>query len=58
MTPAAQTGRWLALAAGLCALTVPWLLPGYGQQPGARPQGAHRADTGWPSTRSSRCGPG
>jgi transglutaminase-like putative cysteine protease len=31
MTPAAQTGRWLALAAGLCALTVPWLLPGYGQ---------------------------
>jgi hypothetical protein len=32
MTPAAQTGRWLALAAGLCALTVPWLLPGYGQQ--------------------------
>jgi transglutaminase-like putative cysteine protease len=33
LTPAAQTGRWLALAAGLCALTVPWLLPGYGQQP-------------------------
>ena len=32
MTPAAQTGRWLALAAGLCALTLPWLLPGYGQQ--------------------------
>jgi transglutaminase-like putative cysteine protease len=32
MTPAAQTGRWLALAAGICALTVPWLLPGYGQQ--------------------------
>jgi hypothetical protein len=32
LTPAAQTGRWLALAAGLCALTVPWLLPGYGQQ--------------------------
>jgi transglutaminase-like putative cysteine protease len=31
MTPAAQTGRWLALAAGVCALTVPWLLPGYGQ---------------------------
>jgi hypothetical protein len=31
MTPAAQTGRWLALAAGICALTVPWLLPGYGQ---------------------------
>jgi hypothetical protein len=31
LTPAAQTGRWLALAAGLCALTVPWLLPGYGQ---------------------------
>jgi transglutaminase-like putative cysteine protease len=33
LTPAAQTGRWLALAAGLCALTLPWLLPGYGQQP-------------------------
>jgi transglutaminase-like putative cysteine protease len=33
LTPAAQTGRWLALAAGLCALTVPGLLPGYGQQP-------------------------
>jgi transglutaminase-like putative cysteine protease len=33
LTPAAQTGRWLALAAGICALTVPWLLPGYGQQP-------------------------
>jgi transglutaminase-like putative cysteine protease len=32
LTPAAQTGRWLALVAGLCALTVPWLLPGYGQQ--------------------------
>jgi len=32
MTPAAQTGRWLALAAGVCALTLPWLLPGYGQQ--------------------------
>jgi transglutaminase-like putative cysteine protease len=32
LTPAAQTGRWLALAAGLCAITVPWLLPGYGQQ--------------------------
>jgi transglutaminase-like putative cysteine protease len=31
MTPAAQTGRWLALAAGICALTLPWLLPGYGQ---------------------------
>jgi transglutaminase-like putative cysteine protease len=31
LTPAAQTGRWLALAAGLCALTLPWLLPGYGQ---------------------------
>jgi transglutaminase-like putative cysteine protease len=33
LTPAAQTGRWLVLAAGLCALTLPWLLPGYGQQP-------------------------
>jgi transglutaminase-like putative cysteine protease len=33
LTPAAQTGRWLALAAGLCALTVPWVLPGCGQQP-------------------------
>jgi transglutaminase-like putative cysteine protease len=33
LTPAASTGRWLALAAGLLALTVPWLLPGYGQQP-------------------------
>jgi transglutaminase-like putative cysteine protease len=32
LTPAAQTGRWLALVAGLCALTLPWLLPGYGQQ--------------------------
>jgi transglutaminase-like putative cysteine protease len=32
LSPAAQTGRWLALAAGVCALTVPWLLPGYGQQ--------------------------
>jgi transglutaminase-like putative cysteine protease len=33
LTPAASTGRWLALAAGVCALTLPWLLPGYGQQP-------------------------
>src|SRR4029453_9650816 len=32
LPPPAQTGRWLALAAGLCALTIPWLLPGYGQQ--------------------------
>jgi hypothetical protein len=32
MTPAAQTGRWLALVAGICALTLPWLLPGYGQR--------------------------
>jgi transglutaminase-like putative cysteine protease len=33
MTPAATTGRWLALAASLVALGVPWLLPGYGQRP-------------------------
>jgi transglutaminase-like putative cysteine protease len=32
LTPAASTGRWLAAGAGLLALTVPWLLPGYGQQ--------------------------
>jgi transglutaminase TgpA-like protein/transglutaminase superfamily protein/uncharacterized protein DUF4129 len=32
LTPAASTGRWLAAAAGLLALTVPWLLPGYGQR--------------------------
>ncbi|HTE70016.1 MAG TPA: transglutaminaseTgpA domain-containing protein [Actinomycetes bacterium] len=32
LTPAASTGRWLALGAGLLALTVPGLLPGYGQQ--------------------------
>jgi transglutaminase-like putative cysteine protease len=30
-TPAASAGRWLALAASVLALTVPWLLPGYGQ---------------------------
>ncbi|HEV8425405.1 MAG TPA: transglutaminaseTgpA domain-containing protein [Actinomycetes bacterium] len=33
LTPAASTGRWLALGAGLLALTIPGLLPGYGQQP-------------------------
>jgi transglutaminase-like putative cysteine protease len=33
LTPAAATGRWLALGAALLALAVPWLLPGYGQQP-------------------------
>jgi hypothetical protein len=33
VTPAANTGRWLAVAAGVVALAVPWVLPGYGQQP-------------------------
>ncbi len=33
ITPAASTGRWLALSAGVIALAVPWLLPGYGQPP-------------------------
>jgi transglutaminase-like putative cysteine protease len=33
ITRAASTGRWLALAASLLALTLPSLLPGYGQQP-------------------------
>jgi len=33
ITRAASTGRWLALGASLLALTVPSLLPGYGQQP-------------------------
>jgi len=46
LTPAAQTGRWLALAAGLCALTVPWLLPGYGQQPVVDLKERTRADAG------------
>jgi transglutaminase-like putative cysteine protease len=46
LTPAAQTGRWLALAAGLCALTLPWLLPGYGQ-PGSLDVKQHTgSDTG------------
>jgi transglutaminase-like putative cysteine protease len=46
LTPAAQTGRWLALAAGLCALTVPWLLPGYGQQGYLDLKESTGADTG------------
>jgi transglutaminase-like putative cysteine protease len=46
LTPAAQTGRWLALAAGLCALTVPWLLPGYGQQGVLDLKESTAADTG------------
>jgi transglutaminase-like putative cysteine protease len=46
LTPAAQTGRWLALAAGLCALTVPWLLPGYGQQPVLDLKESTGSDTG------------
>jgi transglutaminase-like putative cysteine protease len=46
MTPAAQTGRWLALVAGLCALTVPWLLPGYGQQGYLDLKESTGADTG------------
>jgi hypothetical protein len=46
MTPAAQTGRWLALAAGLCALTLPWLLPGYGQQGALDLKERSGADTG------------
>jgi transglutaminase-like putative cysteine protease len=33
LTPAASTGRWLALSAGIVALAVPWLLPGYGKPP-------------------------
>jgi transglutaminase-like putative cysteine protease len=33
ITRATSTGRWLALGASLLALTVPSLLPGYGQQP-------------------------
>jgi hypothetical protein len=32
-TPAASTGRWLAVAAGVIALSAPWLLPGYGRAP-------------------------
>ena len=46
LTPAAQTGRWLALAAGLCALTIPWLLPGYGQQGALDLKESTAADTG------------
>jgi hypothetical protein len=46
LTPAAQTGRWLALGAGLLALTVPWLLPGYGQQPVLDFKDGPGADTG------------
>jgi transglutaminase-like putative cysteine protease len=46
LTPAAQTGRWLALAAGLCALTIPWLLPGYGQQGVLDLKESTAADTG------------
>jgi transglutaminase-like putative cysteine protease len=33
LTPANSTGRRLALGAGALALTVPWVLPGYGGQP-------------------------
>jgi transglutaminase-like putative cysteine protease len=33
ITRAASTGRWLALGASLLALSLPSLLPGYGQQP-------------------------
>ena len=33
LSPANATGRRLAFAAGALALTVPWLLPGYGGQP-------------------------
>ena len=33
LTPAASTGRWLALSAGVVALALPWLLPGYGKPP-------------------------
>jgi transglutaminase-like putative cysteine protease len=33
LSPAASTGRWLALVAALLGLAVPWLLPGYGQAP-------------------------
>jgi transglutaminase-like putative cysteine protease len=33
ITRAASTGRWLALGASVLALTLPSLLPGYGQQP-------------------------
>jgi transglutaminase-like putative cysteine protease len=33
ITRAASTGRWLALGASVVALTLPSLLPGYGQQP-------------------------
>jgi len=32
-TPAANTGRWLAAGAGVIALAVPWVLPGYGREP-------------------------
>jgi transglutaminase-like putative cysteine protease len=46
LTPAAQTGRWLALGAGLLALTVPWLLPGYGQRPVLDFKETPGADTG------------
>jgi transglutaminase-like putative cysteine protease len=46
LTPAAQTGRWMALGAGLLALTVPWLLPGYGQTPVLDFKETPGADTG------------
>src|SRR4029453_5870715 len=46
LTHAAQTGRLLALVAGLCALTVPWLLPGYGQQGVLDLKESSGADTG------------
>jgi hypothetical protein len=32
-TPAANIGRWLAVAAGVIALSAPWILPGYGRAP-------------------------
>jgi len=32
-TPAANTARWLAVGAGVIALAVPWVLPGYGREP-------------------------
>ena len=33
VTPAVNTGRWLAVGAGVVALAVPWVLPGYGREP-------------------------
>ena len=33
LTRASSVGRWLAVASGAVALSMPWVLPGYGQPP-------------------------